>query len=225
MKKLLVFVMTAVVLAACSNDNNTESQAPEDSETYQEEATDNQAALVQQSFPELFAYIDRQDSSFTPDQFSLNGENTIDSLPAAALEKDQLQPYKDMLVYSPDSTLAVDLFSYNYIITQRNGKSSMEEAGPDTEIGLVDVKNNTRKRIFFSGPATMVYDAKWINNKELMLAGSEAVENNQLKPMVWRINLADSSMQVFTYNKEVKADLKGYVTNKMNNKTAVLQHQ
>jgi hypothetical protein len=218
MNKLLVIITAMAFLTACNNENKVDEKVPE--ESYQEgEIVNAQATLVQQSFPDLFAYIDKQDSSFTPDHFSLNGENKIDSLPAVPLEQDQLQPFKSMLIYNSDSTLAVDLFSYNYIITQRNGKKSMEEAGPDTEVGLVDVKANTRKRIFFSGPAAAVYDAKWINNKELLLAGSETVENNQIKPTVWQVSLADSVMQTFTYTSPVNADMKAYVQNK----TAQLQ--
>ncbi len=225
MRKLLGFVTAMVVFAACNNESQTNNEEPKDSIVYQEEPIQNQVVLIQQSFPDLFAYIDQQDSSFTADRFSLYGENKIDSLPAIRLENNQLQPFRDMLVYSPDSSLAVDLFSYNYVITNRNGKRRMEEAGPDTEIGLVDLKNKTRKRIFFSGPGTTVYDARWVNNKELLLAGSEAVDNNQVKPMVWQVNLVDSSMQVYTYNSEVKANMKGYVASKMNNKPPVLQHQ
>lgn len=211
MNKIWSLALAAVVLAACNNSNNTAIQTEaESAETITVEEESTHVATLERSFENLFAYMEQQDSSFTPQHFEPGFVGKIDSLPAVTYEPARIQPFEPFLIYNEDSTKAIDLYSYNYIITRRNGEVKLEEAGPDTEIGLIDVANNTRKRIFFSGPSMVVFDARWNSNNEIVMAGAEQLQNNQVKPIAWQYNLSDSTMQTFNYNEAIAADMKGY---------------
>ena len=212
MNKIWSLALAALLLTACNNSNNTTTQTEaEPAQTTTVEAEEStHVATLQRSFENLFAYMEQQDSSFTPQHFEPGYVGKIDSLPAVTYEPARIQPFEPFLIYNSDSTKAIDLYSYNYIITRRNGDVKLEEAGPDTEIGLIDVKNNTRKRIFFSGPSMVVFDARWNSDNEIVMAGAEQLQNNQLKPVAWQYNLTDSTMQTFNYNEAIAADMKGY---------------
>lgn len=215
MNKAWSFVLAALLLAACNNSNNNtlQTEAEPIEETMVEE-TNSPATLLQRSFGDLFAYMEQQDSSFTPQNFEAGSQGKIDPLPAVAYEPARIKPFEPFLIYNSDSTTAIDLYSYNYIITRRNGQVRLEEAGPDTEIALIDVSSNTRKRIFFSGPAVVVFDARWNSDNEIVMAGAEQLQNNEIKPVAWQYNLSDSTMQTFSYNEAIAADMKGYMQNK-----------
>lgn len=212
MNKIWSLALAALLLAACNNSNNTTTQTePEGAEAVTEEVEEStHVATLERSFQNLFAYMEQQDSSFAPQHFEPGYVGKIDSLPPVSYEPARIQPFEPFLIYNADSTKAIDLYSYNYIITRRNGDVKLEEAGPDTEIALIDVKNNTRKRIFFSGPSMVVFDARWNSDNEIVMAGAEQLQNNQIKPIAWQYNLTDSTMQTFTYNEAIAADMKGY---------------
>ncbi len=211
MKKIWSLALAAILLTACNNSNNTTTvtEAEPLEQTTTEEAA-SAVMMLQHSFENLFAYMAQQDSSFAPQNFKPGAQGKIDALPAAPIEPEQLKPFEPFLIYNSDSSKAIDLYSYNYIITRRNGQVKLEEAGPDTEIALIDVASNTRKRIFFSGPSTVVFDARWNSDNEIVMAGAEQLQNNQVKPIAWQYNLTDSVMQTFTYDEAIAANMKGY---------------
>src|ERR1700694_3629368 len=105
---------------------------------------------LQNAFPALYQFFSRQDSSFSPGHFEVAG---TDTLPAAEVlpVTDDLKEYMPYLVYNKDSSYAVDLYSYNIILSHENGTTIGEASGPDTEVGLVDLKQKTRRRIYFGG--------------------------------------------------------------------------
>lgn len=213
MKRLVLVFSFAALLLACNS--NTEQKENENVVQTENEAAPETQTMVQTSFPGYFAFISSQDANFSKDSFDLAEEGKIENMPATPINHAQLDPFKKYLVYNSDSTLAIDLYSYNYILINKNGVEKMEEAGPDTEIGLIDVKANTRRRLFFSGPSFSVADAKWINNDEVALAGAEILEDGKIKPIIWQINLKDTTQQQYNYNHIVKADVQGYVNKRV----------
>lgn len=199
-------------LAACVDDSEESEETVKLPEDVTEASTETN--FVQTSFPGLFSYLAKQDSTFSTDSFQLTGEQKLDTVPPMPIDERQLQPFQKLLIYNADSSKAIDLYSYNYVITSRNGTTKMEEAGPDTEVALVDLKAKTRKRIFFAGPSYNVWDAKWLNANEIALAGAESEDNGAVKPMLWQVNLADASAEVYTYSGGIKADAKQFVQQK-----------
>lgn len=213
MNKLWSLALAALLLAACNNNNTSEPVADEGTAAPTEEVN-SEVTRLQHTFPDLFAYMAAQDSSFAPQQFQPGSQNKIETLPPLQFEPAQIKPFEPFLIFNSDSSRAIDLYSYNYIITRRNGQVNMEEAGPDTEIALIDMEANTRRRIFFSGPSVTVFEAKWNGDNEIIMAGAEQLADNQIKPIIWQYNLTDSVMQTFTYDEAIAANMRGYVNSK-----------
>lgn len=213
MKKWAAILSVISVLWACNN--NADNTAGNAQDTLQEAVADAEVSEVQQSFPQLFQYLKAQDPAFSEDSFLLSGESKVEQVPPAAIDEKRLQPFRKYLVYNSDSSLALDLYSYNYIATSRDGRNSLEEAGPDSEAAVIDFKNNTRRRVFFGGPSYALWDAKWINQNELLLIGAETGEENKIIPTIWQVNLQDTSIQVYAYEGEVKADMNEYKRQKL----------
>ena len=214
MKKLRGLLFCCCLLAACNNAENAITNASKE-DTTEEEVVDNGLAEVKQSFPQLFQYLRKQDSTFSEDSFLLAGENKVETVPPAPIDSAKLKPFQKYLIYNSDSSLALDLYSYNYIATTRNGQNRLEEAGPDSEAAVLDLKKGTRRRVFFGGPSQTLWDAKWTKPDELLLIGAESHEDKVI-PTIWQVNLKDTSMQVFAYQGEVKADMSSYTAQKLN---------
>lgn len=199
----------AVFIGACTNRAETETPEPDETQAIPKENVVSEAQVLQQSFPRLFDYLGKEDASFTSDKFVSMGNRPLDTLKAQPVGK-KLQPYYPFFIYNADSTLAIDLYSYNSVPVRRNGNIGFEKGGPDTEVALVDLKNNTRQRIFFSGPGTSVLEANWQNNETVLLAGGEEVGANALKPVVWKISLPAKSAEIFQYPDTLQASSGGY---------------
>lgn len=216
MNKVWMFLSSLVLLVACNNNNTTEEEVTiNDIDKVQQTEAAPEVTYLQQSFSDLFAYMEAQDPTFAADNFERGSEVKMDNMPPVALEPEQLKLFEPFLIYNSDSSKAIDLYSYNYIITRRNGEVKMEEAGPDTEIALIDVANNTRQRIFFSGPSVVVLEARWKGDNEIVMAGAEQLDNEKVKPLAWQYNLADSMMQTFTYDEAIAANMKGFKDEKI----------
>lgn len=214
MRKQLGLALISVLLAACNNTDNVVKTGKEQ-DTLEEAVVDSELAAVKQSFPQLFQYLKKQDSTFSEDSFLLAGENKVESIPPAPIDSARLKPFQKYFIYNSDSSLALDLYSYNYIAITSNGQSRMEEAGPDAEAAVIDFKKGIRRRIFFGGPSQMLWDAKWTKPDELLLIGAESHGDSAVIPTIWQVNLKDTAMQVFAYQGEIKADMSGYTAQKL----------
>lgn len=214
MKPFIGISFFVCLLAACNGSDTVATTLEQAQDTLQEVAVDDEVAAVKQSFPQVFQYLSKQDSTFSEDSFAVAGENKIEAVAPSRIDSAQLKPFQSYFIYNSDSSLALDLYSYNYIATHRNGKNRLEEAGPDSEAAVLDFKNGIRRRVFFGGPAHTLWDAKWTGPQDILLIGAESHEDNVI-PTIWHINLKDTSMQVFAYQGEVKADMTGYTAQKL----------
>ncbi len=110
--------------------------------------------------------------------------------------------YKPLLKYSPDSTMFIDLDSYNIKIERNKGKLTGIEVGPDTEVSLIDTKDKKKTRLVFLGPGSSVEDGSWIDNENLVLMGFQetgdqsANEGNPL-PVIWRYHLPTTTFYMY----------------------------
>jgi hypothetical protein len=194
-----------LLLGSCSNDAG--KAEVETKETPEQSIETNE---LENAFPQFFNYLAQQDTSFSVSRFDSSISTPLDSTKAFPLDKKQFQPFSAYLIYNNDSSLAIDLYSYNYVLVQRNGKTVLEQGGPDTEVGLIDLKDNTRRRIFFSGPGTSVQQAKWENDHTVFLAGVEEAGQDAVKPVLLKINLAERTMEVYEYRDTLQANVSNY---------------
>lgn len=188
MKKLLLPI-GLLCLVACSN-NADQKAAPSDSIQGTAMVTDElpeeeKLAPVTQVFTNL-------DSNFNTGSFYPSGIDSVQYAQLAKIDSGNLKEFIPYLIYNADSSLAADPYSYNYIIHQQKGKTKVSEAGPDVEIGLIDLKQNTRRRLWYSGPAATILDAKWKNKNELLLGGVEQIDTSGYQPFVLVINVTNN---------------------------------
>jgi hypothetical protein len=118
---------------------------------------------------------------------------------------DFYQLYKPLLRYSPDSTMFIDLDSYNLEIQKdASGGLVAIESGPDTEVSLVNVKNQKKTRLVFLGPGSSIEDGSWIDGENLVLMGFQESATNSngasagnRVPVLWRYHLPTTTFYVY----------------------------
>lgn len=197
MKKGGWIIGVLLFLVACTNTDVKEK-------TVSEENPVNEVTSFQKGVPLFFKYIQQNNPAFSADSFLLTQSAKQDIYPSSTINEQHVAPFKDLLIYNADSSKAIDLFSYNYIITDKTGVIKAEAAEPDTEVALINFKDSTRKRIWFSGPMAIILDAAWINPNEIIVAGMQENENGKYYPVIWKILLAEKIIDTYTYNHAVE---------------------
>jgi hypothetical protein len=209
-----------LVFLSCNNEKTTGDNINGEMETeivYEKE----QVPSFQQNFPGLSQYLQSQDPSFSENRFTTGEVVSRDTMPYHPIAEGSMEPYRSFLVYNADSSFAIDIVSYNFIETKKGGRKRLEFAGPDTEVGLIDVKNNMRRRILFLGSAGLVLDAKWEGNK-ILIAGAEDAGQEQIRPLMWRFNVQDSALEMFSFPGTIKANVQEYYETKYNRSRTTL---
>jgi hypothetical protein len=115
------------------------------------------------------------------------------------IDKDFLKSYQSVLVYSPHEKKVLDLGSYGTVITKtKKGESSIMHGEPDIEIAVIDLRTKKRRRIFFSGPGSLIEKGFWMNDSTVLLAGKNHEQNAEI-PMLWTITLNDKANLITRY--------------------------
>ena len=183
---VLPFIFILGVIA-CTNENNEPvATAP----GQRVEFTPDELPITQ-----IFS---RADSSFEAEGFAETNKTTIESSESTLIKETDVKDFLPVLFYSPDSNYAIDPYSYNYIF--RKGKSptvAFDEAGPDMEVGLLNFKDSSRRRLWFAGPSVTLLKADWINNKEIAIAGAELLPDNKGLPFILVINVETGEVTNF----------------------------
>lgn len=152
-------------------------------------------------------------SSFDWNKFKLVGTWQEDSMYTRPFEPSEnyFNYYGKLLRYSPDSNYFIDLDSYQIeIYKDKNGKLRSAENGPDTEITLVDTRNNTKTRLIFVGPSGSIEDGNWLNNSTLMLAGWNISDSDSLTAYIYKIHVPTNTYTLYELSDTAKAvDLMG----------------
>lgn len=195
-KKLLPALSLAFLISC--NDTSTASNDAEDSTAVEIDETALAQQQIAAAFPDVYQFFAKQDSTFSPQKFMETEADTMQVAPALPANE-ELKSYHPYFIYNADSSYAIDLYSYNIVLTQRNGKTIGEAGGPDTEVGLVNLKNNTRQRIYFGGSSSAVLDAKWVDNNTFLLMTGEIIKDYAFDPMVIKYTLPQHTIQRFVY--------------------------
>ena len=207
--KIIPLLFFFVVFFSCNNKSEEPALKEEPTETVEEEEVEPSLDLSK-NFKELNTFLRESDSSFSPGKFSQEEEIQLDSISWNALDQETMEEFSPYFVMNADNSLALDLVSYNFIITNKNGVQRVEFAGPDTEIGLIDLKRNKRKRILFLGSSGLVLDGKWDEKGNIILAGAQDAGQGNLQPIIWRIYPAENKIETFTYPGTIKANVSEY---------------
>ena len=114
-------------------------------------------------------------------------------------DKSYYDLYGILLKYSPDSTMFIDLDSYNIEIHKdKNGNHSAIEKGPDTEVSLVNLQEKQKTRLVFLGPGNSVEEGGWIDNSNALLIGYRNADSIKIKTaVIWRYHIPTKTFHVY----------------------------
>jgi hypothetical protein len=192
MQKCIRLLILLVAFTACKNESENSNQEG-DGTNYGDTIIVyelQEVAKVGQSFVLL-------DSTFDPNTFQEGGSRQVDALIATPIVKEQMEGFMSFLIYNEDSSHAIDPYSYNYVLREKNGKTQVSEAGPDSEIAIIDLKAQTRKRIWFSGPGSRIVDVKWKNKNVIWMSGVEELAPASYRPFIYEIHFNDQTIRSF----------------------------
>jgi hypothetical protein len=133
-------------------------------------------------------------------KFRMVTSSQEDSLIVSAFEPDKLyyEEYGRLLKYSPDSSLFVDIDSYNIEIQKdKSGRLIPIEKGPDTEVSLINLGNNEKTQLLFIGPGNGVEEAVWIDNNNLLLIGYHETGAKLKTPTIWRYHVPTKTFHIY----------------------------
>jgi|GEM_PF-5763174 len=213
MKNPLYLLCTWLFLAACGNQENAAPAEPPVDSVPALAAPPDAPEVVRSidAFPELYEWMQRQDSSFHPERFPMYSEDTLNQATVShLLDTVALAPWRAYLLYGPDSSQALDLYSSNYLLRKRGGRTTIEEGGPDTEVALIDFRKGLRRRLFFSGPAGTLLDARWLDDRTVLLAVAETGAANTYRPSLYKYDIAADRRWLTTYPALLRGSAAGY---------------
>lgn len=213
-KKFIPFILVFGLLA-CNNNSSSETENKEAVEEVEEPYADPVKQEISSAFPAAYRFFSIQDSSFNAYKFEQMSSDTANSPDLKLLETSN--SYSPLFIYNADSSYAIDLYSYNVVLHKRNGKTVANHAGPDTEVAVIDLKNKTRKRIYFGGSSSAVLDAKWINNDELFLLTGEIINQSQFQPLLLQYKVTDNSTNKFVYSDTLQLNTADYPDKRLEN--------
>ncbi len=205
MKYLSVLsILVLLFLSNCKNKSEEEEQAggatiEESTEKLDTVLSANDINVLNQLQFSKFAHSQNQRVEWS--DFRMVTSSHEDSLHVSSFQPDSLyyKEYGRFLKYSPDSSMFVDLDSYN-IDFQRNRKGQLVpiEVGPDTEVSLVDKTQKEKTRLVFLGPGNGVEDAGWIDNNSVVLVGYHEKDTSKTKTAVlWRYHVPTKTFYVY----------------------------
>jgi hypothetical protein len=213
MKNISIILFLALAFWSCKNDASEESQSELPSSTDTVERLDtifsseNIAFLNQLDFSK---YARSESSAIDWNRFRMVTSTHEESPMVTPFTPDRLfyQHYGKLLKYSPDSSMFIDIDSYN-IELQKNKKGDLVpiENGPDTEVNLVDVEKKQKTRLIFLGPGNGVEEAGWIDNQTAILIGYRETDTTKTKnAVIWRYHVPTKTFHVYeTANPNVAA--------------------
>lgn len=205
MKRYLGIFLIAIAFAvACKNADKKEAEAAEDELAEADTATLEKVDTVFSN--ETINFLNNSDFSqfakskaaqFDWSKFHMVGNWVDDSMMTSKFTPDKgyYEAYGRFLKYSPDSSMFVDIDSYNIdIVKDKQGRWIGTAQGPDTEISLVNPAKKEKKRLLFAGPGTFIEEASWIDNENIALMGLQEVDGGaQRTAVVWRYHLPSST--------------------------------
>src|SRR4051812_21731042 len=136
MKRILLpLTIFVVAFSSCNNDGNKE-QKSSGKDSSSPEVVNEDMGTIADAFPDIYHFFSASDSSFSPEKFIEASRDSIGNEQESAVGP-VIQEYFPYFIFNTDSSFAIDLYSYNFLFVTKNGKTAVEEEGPDTVVGLV----------------------------------------------------------------------------------------
>ena len=110
--------------------------------------------------------------------------------------------YRDKIYYSPNSSYALDLYSYNLILNKK-GAEIHAELDVDIQIYVIDIAHHQRYPILFLGPSSSIDDGCWLSDSTVVLVGWEMCldcPEDAYRPVVRKVNVFTGETVEYQYN-------------------------
>ena len=207
---LSVLFLVSVLMIACS-DNDT----PAAEENIKETPVVETPVVISnvERIPLWQNYMEQQFPDFSDEDFSSAYTVPLETFPPYPINESELNFFKPYLAYNADSTKAIDIYSYSSVTSNKGGERVYMNGGPDAQINLVNTKDNTSQRLFFSGPMLSFWDAKWIDSNKVIITGTE-----EKTPVYWIMDLKLKSMELYSMDsvqRENSISREAYLRRKM----------
>jgi hypothetical protein len=184
-----------LLVAACANESD--KQATNDDISMEDTTTSVDYIVPAPSFHQ---YMQLADSSYTPEKYIPQQPASLDLSISERLDTTALKPFTNLLNYNASKTKALDLFSGNYILTEKAGSQHAERGEPDTELAMIDYTAGTRTRLLYVGPSYLLTDAVWITDSTIGVSGGEIINEASMQPLLWRLDLHKKTVALYRYS-------------------------
>ncbi len=167
--------------------------------------------------PNWTAYYVTQLENFDPARYQLVDSLQKDTLFSRPYDEQQLNNlldlYQDYLLYAPDSTRVLDLYSYRYVLNPQEDEPTQIMLDVDVEAAMVNLEMNVRKRLLFLGSSGFIQDGAWIDNKRVIITGGMIVPENpeMMELKVWVMNLDTKWLYTYEYPDHIDRSKVDYV--------------
>lgn len=188
---LAATVLIAWILQGCNGCNGTNERREDNGaaiDTVIDFERDTLNTWTEQRLIKWKGWVDSSLARvFNSDSLQKTVTDTLSAEQSTVMDTTLFRDFSPYFVYSPDSSLALDMYSYgNFLHKTKSGKSVLENGEPDTEVAVVNVQTKKRERILFAGPGTVIKEAVWINKHTVLIAGGTYNEHDQLIPAIWK---------------------------------------
>lgn len=204
--KIIPYTCFAALLAIAACQGNSDKKAPEGEQKQEDSVVETSDTLLSDETIQSFNtagisdYARKKAVGFDWSKFRMVSMYTEDSMLVSKFTADKnfFRDYGPFLKYSPDSTMFIDLDSYNIDINRdAQGHLTGTGIGPDTEVSLVKVGDSTRTRLVFLGPGGSIEDAIWLDRQTLVLMGVQENERGERVPTVWRFEVPTKTYYIY----------------------------
>ncbi|HKH60870.1 MAG TPA: hypothetical protein VKA49_08565 [Flavitalea sp.] len=203
--KYLTFIwaLAALLLSNCksSPDEDQQAVAVEEDTTERLDTVLSRRDIAYLNQLRSSTYAIAQNAAIDWSKFTMVASSQDDALVISPFRPDTsyYPTYGRLLRYSPDSSMFVDLDSYNMDFQKNKaGKLYPIEHGPDTEVSLVDLEKNQRSRLVFLGPGNGVEDGGWIDSNSVVLIGYYEKDTSKIKKaVIWRYHIPTKTFHIY----------------------------
>ncbi len=157
------------------------------------------------------------------DSFKSISTDTLPGIITSFVGRPWAPEISNLLIYSPDSTLILDIYGYNFILFE-NELGQMEfGTEADTEVLLYDMPRKQSIRLMFVGPSVTVEDGFWLNDNEILLTGLyREYQDDGYRPVMWKVTVNKKTIQYLEYMRIIPDLRPDYVKEK---KLVLLQNR
>jgi hypothetical protein len=110
-----------------------------------------------------------------------------------------LSEYDSLFILSPSNQMAIDLYSYNTLISKENNRIYVEFES-SSKVYVLDKQKEIRIQLAFGSAYDMIEEAVWITEEIIVLFGYNLNEDDSKTPFLWFINISTGIEKKYTYN-------------------------